>query len=300
MDTTQRPVHEAAPWHRRIAAVLPNQMLLKSVGISLFLSVFFVAYFYLLNHPARPVTVMPFTALDRLIGFSPWAVPLYVSLWVYVSLPPALLASRQPLLRYAAGMTGICVAGLAVFYFWPSAVPAADIDWRLYPSVAFLKNLDASGNACPSLHVATAFFSGLWLHHSLRHFDAPRWLLLVNGLWCAGIVYSTLATRQHVVCLWGRSCPEDWRWVRWGPGCPCALTCAPRMPASWAGPRCPDIARNCPCPPLLPFHFTLRGLRRAEPALAFPLHREQRHRLRLAANPVCAAAAAQRPGPLHL
>jgi hypothetical protein len=193
MDTTTLPPLAPPPWHRRIAAVLPNQLLLKSVGISLFLSLFFVAYFYLLKHPAYPVTVMPFTALDRLIGFEPWAVPLYVSLWVYVSLPPALLAARRELHRYALGMAGVCLTGLLVFYFWPSAVPVADIDWRLHPTLDFLKNLDASGNACPSLHVATALYSGLWLHHSLRHFDAPRWLLLINGLWCAGIVYSGLA-----------------------------------------------------------------------------------------------------------
>jgi len=64
--------------------------------------------------------------------------------------------------------------------------------------VNFLKNLDASGNACPSLHVTTAAFSGIWLHHLLRRFGAPHWILAFNALWCIGIVYSTLATRQHV------------------------------------------------------------------------------------------------------
>ncbi|MDP3616453.1 MAG: phosphatase PAP2 family protein, partial [Rhodoferax sp.] len=77
-------------------------------------------------------------------------------------------------------------------------VPAADIDWVQYPDVAFLKNMDAAGNACPSLHVATAIFSGIWLHHLLRRFCAPLWLLSFNGVWCIGIVYSAMATRQHV------------------------------------------------------------------------------------------------------
>ena len=36
---------------------------------------------------------------------------------------------------------------------------------RLVFSTDFLKSMDASGNACPSLHVATAVFSGIWLHH---------------------------------------------------------------------------------------------------------------------------------------
>jgi len=164
----------------------------------LFIGLFFAAYFYLLKVPAYPTTVMPVILLDHLIGFQPLALPLYISLWVYVSLPPLLLATRRELYGYGLAMAGTCLAGLIVFHFWPTAVPAAEIDWALYPGVDFLKNMDASGNACPSLHVATAVFSGIWLHHLLRRFGAPRWILSVNWLWCIGIVYSTLATRQHV------------------------------------------------------------------------------------------------------
>lgn len=164
----------------------------------IFISVFFGAYFYLLKNPVYPTTVMPLTWLDRLIGFEPLAMPLYISLWVYVSLPPVLLATRSDLYLYAVAMAGTCLAAMAVFYFWPTAVPPADIDWTLYPGVDFLKNIDASGNAWPSLHVATALFSGLWLHHLLRRFGGPQWVLLLNGVWCVAILYSTLATRQHV------------------------------------------------------------------------------------------------------
>jgi membrane-associated phospholipid phosphatase len=186
------------PWYRQVAAVIPRHIVLKSIGTMLFISLFFGAYFYLLKHPAYPTTVMPVTLLDRLIGFQPLALPMYVSLWVYVSLPPTLLATRRELYGYGLAMAGICLAALLVFYFWPTAVPAADIDWALYPDVNFLKNVDASGNACPSLHVATAIFSGIWLHHLLRRFCAPLWLLSSNWAWCIGIVYSAMATRQHV------------------------------------------------------------------------------------------------------
>jgi membrane-associated phospholipid phosphatase len=189
---------QPTPWYRQIAAVMPRHVGLKAIGTMLFISLFFGAYFYLLKSPAYPTTVMPFTLLDRLIGFQPLAMPLYISLWVYVSLPPVLLATRNELYRYAIAMASTCLAGLIVFYFWPTAVPAADIDWALHPGVDFLKNMDASGNAFPSLHVATALFSGLWLHHLLRRFEGPQWILLLNWMWCIGIIYSTLATRQHV------------------------------------------------------------------------------------------------------
>jgi membrane-associated phospholipid phosphatase len=164
----------------------------------LFIGVFFGAYFYLLKEPAYPTTVMPVIFLDRLIGFHPLALPLYISLWVYVSLPPALLETHRELYDYGLVMAGTCLAGLIVFYFWPTVVPEANIDWSRYPGVSFLKDLDASGNACPSLHVTTAVFSGIWLHHLLRRFGAPQWLLIFNWMWCTGIVYSTLAIRQHV------------------------------------------------------------------------------------------------------
>lgn len=194
---------QALPWYRQAAQLVPRDVLLKSIGIPAFIAVFFAAYFYVLKHPAYPVTVMPATWLDRLIGFEPMALPLYVSLWVYVSLPPAFLSSRRELYLYGLAMAGTCLTGLVIFYFWPTTVPVSDIDWSLYPGVVFLKNMDAAGNACPSLHVATAVFSGLWLHHLLRRFGAPPWARLLNALWCIGIVYSTVATRQHVaVDMW--------------------------------------------------------------------------------------------------
>lgn len=190
-----RPAH----WHHQVAAVVFRHIYLKGIGTTLFIGLFFGAYFYLLRNPAYPPMVMPVTWLDRLIAFQPQALPLYLSIWVYVSLPPALLATRRELSAYALAIAATCLAGLIVFYFWPTAVPAADIDWAQSPDLGFLKSIDASGNACPSLHVTTAVFSGIWLHHLLRRFGAPRWILVANWAWCIGIVYSTLATRQHVL-----------------------------------------------------------------------------------------------------
>ncbi len=190
--------NQQTPWYRQAAAAISRHVVLKSIGTPLLIGLFFGAYFYLLKQPAYPTTVMPITLLDRLIGFQPLALPLYLSLWVYVSLPPALLATRRELYGYGMAMAGTCLAALIVFYFWPTAVPAADIDWARYPDVAFLKSMDASGNAFPSLHVATAVFTGIWLHHLLRRFGAPPWILIFNWAWCIGIVYSALATRQHV------------------------------------------------------------------------------------------------------
>lgn len=189
---------QQAAWYRQAAAALSTHQYLKSIGTMLFIGLFFGAYFYVLKNPAYPVTVMPVTVVDRLIPFQPLAFYVYITLWVYVSLPPALLASRRELYGYGAAMAATCLAGLGIFYFWPTAAPVPDVDWTRYPGMEFLKNMDAAGNACPSLHVATAIFSGIWLHHLLRRFGASPSILIVNWVWCAGIVYSTVAVRQHV------------------------------------------------------------------------------------------------------
>lgn len=185
-------------WYRQVAAVLLRHVYLKGIGTTAFITLFFNVYFYLLKNPAYPITVMPFTWLDRVIDVQPLALPIYVSMWVYVSLPPALLATRRELWFYGAAIAATCLAGLLVFYFWPTAVPVATVDWTRFPELDFLKNIDASGNACPSLHVATAVFSGVWLHHLLRRFGGPLWILAFNWAWCIAIVYSTMAIRQHV------------------------------------------------------------------------------------------------------
>ena len=166
-DETPANAHLEPRWYDRAAAAFTQHMYLKGFGTTIFISVFFAAYFYLLTHPAYPITVMPITLLDRLIGFQPAALPLYLSLWVYVSLPPALLSTRRELYSYGLAMAMTCFTGLAIFYFWPTAVPPINIDWTQYPDVNFLKNIDAAGNASPSLHVATAVFSGVRLHHLL-------------------------------------------------------------------------------------------------------------------------------------
>jgi len=191
--------HHPLAWYRQLAAGFMRHVWLKAIGTPLYIALFFWAYLYLLKSPMFPTTVMPFTTLDHLIGFQPMAIPLYLSLWVYVSLPPAILATQRELFDYATAMTATCLIGLLIFYFWPTAVPAAQVDWALYPSMGYLKSMDAAGNACPSLHVATAAFSAVWLNFILSRFGAPRWVLGLNWAWCAGIVYSTVAIRQHVV-----------------------------------------------------------------------------------------------------
>jgi membrane-associated phospholipid phosphatase len=190
--------HQAIPWHLQIFTRMKSHFVLKILGITVFMWAFFAGYIYLLKNPVFPVTMMPLTELDIAVAFRPATIFLYVSLWLYVTLPPALQATRRELIYYGLAVGALCVAGLAFFLFWPTAVPSANIDWEQNYGFSILKGVDAAGNACPSLHVATAVFSAVWLNRQLLEVGAPRIVRVFNWVWCVGIAYSTLATKQHV------------------------------------------------------------------------------------------------------
>ncbi len=195
--------HTLPPWARTLLQRWWHLQWLKLIGIVAWTWLFFAAYFVLLRNPQGPVTLMPLTALDGWFGFHAGAVWPYLSLWLYVGIAPALQPSLRSLLAYGAWVGVLCALGLLCFYAWPTAVPphAHDIDAAAatQPALALLRGVDAAGNACPSMHVAMAVFSGCWLHRQLRSVRAPRWTQLANGVWLLAIVWSTLALRQHVV-----------------------------------------------------------------------------------------------------
>ena len=200
-----------------------RHLLLKNLGIAGFMWLFFIGYFYVLRHPARTVVVMPLTALDRAIPFQPAAFAAYVSLWLYVGIPPGLMLTLKELILYGVWIGSLCLVGLACFYVLPTAIPpynyAADSGHHV--GIAMLQGIDAAGNACPSLHVATATFTAIWVHHLLRLTGARRALFWLNALWLALIVYSTLAIKQHVVIdvLGGALLAVVFAWpsMRWHP-----------------------------------------------------------------------------------
>lgn len=187
------------PWLGTLAARIGRHTWLKGVGTTVGMTVFFVAYFALLRHPVFPVTVVPTTWIDDLIPFHPLWLPAYLSLWVYVSLAPAVLAERREVWRFAAEAAALSAVGLLIFLIWPTTLaPFATAD-PLHPSIAFLKEVDAGGNACPSLHVAFAVFTAGWFYRILRNVGAGAGAQLGNLLWAGAIIYSTLATKQHVL-----------------------------------------------------------------------------------------------------
>ena len=187
-------------WYTRGAERLMHLWFFKATGTAAFMGIFFYSYFAVLHSPIGAVTLMPLTWADDWIAFWPPAFYLYASLWVYTALVPALQPSLLRLVAYGCGIGSLCLSALVIFSFFPTAVPYEFSSWFTDPSLSLLRSLDQAGNACPSLHVATAVFTAMAMHQLLRDLEAPPWVQQASWLWCGLIVYSTMAIKQHV--LW--------------------------------------------------------------------------------------------------
>lgn len=192
-DRDLPPAWSAEIWFR-----VRHLFVLKVIGTSVFTWIFFVGYFYLLRHPASPPTVMPLTVLDHLIPLQPPMLVAYLSLWLYVGVAPGLQRNFVELVMYGGWVSAMCAAGLLLFYLFPTQIPSTGLAPTDFPGFALMQGVDAAGNACPSMHVAVAAFTALWVEQIFLETGTPAWLRLANFLWFAAIVYSTLAVKQHV------------------------------------------------------------------------------------------------------
>jgi len=186
-------------WRTDIWFRIRRHFALKLIGTTVCTSLFFIGYFHVLRFPVFPVTLMPLTALDRLIPFQPLALFPYLTLWFYLGVAPGLQRTFVELVVYAGWLSAMCCVGLVIFYFWPTAVPPLLVDVAGLAGFAMLQGVDSAGNACPSLHVAVAIFTAVRIEGVLRQSGTPMAWRLVNLVWVVSIVWSTLATKQHVV-----------------------------------------------------------------------------------------------------
>jgi len=155
-------------WTRQLRYRIGHLWVLKMLSTMGAIAAFFYAYFWVMRHPLAEMTVMPLTWLDRVIGFEPLSFPLYVFLWVYVSLGTALARDLRELAAFGLASLAMSLVGFAVFMLMPTRVPDFAIDWSLHPSLEFLKQADVGGNAFPSLHAAFRVFAACVLHASTK------------------------------------------------------------------------------------------------------------------------------------
>jgi hypothetical protein len=168
----------------RLGALWPA----KFFGITGGMTLFFVAYFWVLNNPMFPVTTMPLTAVDRAFAFRPESLALYFSLWVYVSLAPALIVVRRELFSYGVAAAGLAGAGLAVF-----RLPAGVDDAEGQLPIAFQSDRQRGEEVEDLVTFAAA-------HQGLRHAPAAmlEWFGLVEEPRQFGLHLSAVAGPEGV------------------------------------------------------------------------------------------------------
>ena len=215
------PISPPPHWSAELLFRMRHLLALKVVGVTVFTWLFFIGYFQLLRHPVYSMTVMPLTALDRLVPFQPEMLVAYLSLWFYVGLAPGLQLNFRELVVYGLWVGALCLTGLGLFHFWPTQVPWLAGGSSDFPGFALLQGVDAPGNACPSMHVAIAIFTAVRVDDILQRTRTPLSLRLVNWSWFAAIAYSTLAVKQHVLldALAGALLGAAFAWpsMRWRP-----------------------------------------------------------------------------------
>lgn len=149
-------------------------------------------YFLLQYFPVRPVIELSPYALDLSIPFLP------DSMWVYQSLYPLLLLAgmltgvKNDLQLFVRAMLAASAGAFAFFLLLPTSVPRPPDAAGLY---GLWTMFEKSSNALPSLHAAFCVivigFLPLCFQTKLARGAAL--------LWIAGILVSTLTTKQHIV-----------------------------------------------------------------------------------------------------
>ncbi|HWB61796.1 MAG TPA: phosphatase PAP2 family protein [Chthoniobacteraceae bacterium] len=158
----------------------------------------YAPYLFLQQHHYFPATTLQAGKWELLIPFQPQAVWIYFSNFLLMGVGPYLMNQRGQILRYVGGLLLITFVANVIFLFWPTVNvrpdPAgANTVYRL------LIVTDKPYHSFPSLHAAFAVYSALSGGLAVRDFAASRAWRAVLWIWALLVLYSTIATRQHVL-----------------------------------------------------------------------------------------------------
>lgn len=122
-------------------------------------------------------------------------VYLYLSFYLLVFIPGFLRSDRQ-FCRFLIALALTGLVSLMVFLLLPNGVKRPE-EFLAGASQVYLSliEIDLPRNACPSLHASVSFLAAIVAAVVLR-----SWLArLLFWIWVAGVLWSTMATRQHVL-----------------------------------------------------------------------------------------------------
>jgi len=159
-----------------------------------------VPYFTLQRLDAFPQRTPPTLPIDGWFAFDPAWIWAYLSIALLVPLAPLLAMRKEDLVRYAKGLTLLCLACFAAFLFFPVEGPRPEQIAGQHAVYELLVSWDRPSNSLPSLHAGLVVYSLLFMFRVLwpdLGSGGRLGLGAAGALWGALILYSTLATRQH-------------------------------------------------------------------------------------------------------
>ena len=160
-----------------------------------------IPYFTLQRFQWGTPVAVPVTPIDDAIGFTPEWVWVYLSIAPLVAFAPAMATRRSELYAFGWGLLALIVPSFVCFMLLPVPGPRPDPaglpDGGLY---GWLVSVDTVFNSLPSLHAGlTAYMIGyldrVWLRAETT--ERRRLGRIVLLVWGGGILYATLATKQH-------------------------------------------------------------------------------------------------------
>ena len=155
-------------------------------------------YFWVQRHNYRYATRCFKIDLDDRIPFWPQWIWIYNLLYyVMIGLTVVSIESLQEGVHLIFGGLMLLLSGTAVFYFFPTEVPASFRDFQVSGLatryIRFVQSFDNSRNAFPSMHCAVAAYVGLIL------IDLPFLGPLVGYGFIVLLTVSCLVVKQHVI-----------------------------------------------------------------------------------------------------
>lgn len=144
------------------------------------------------------VITMPSIKIDHLVPVNFDSVWIYHS-WIFLPIAVGFLIMRWELLkRFAWSMFAVNAVSFLVFLCVPTEAPRPS-DLADAPLLyLWTIQMDEPTNACPSLHASVTVLSTIFATVLLGRFRMAWLWRSVTLVWAVGILWSTLATRQHV------------------------------------------------------------------------------------------------------
>jgi fatty acid desaturase len=154
-----------------------------------------VPYFAIQHHLLFAASEVPLTPIDHLVPFFQPAIYLYVSFYLFLTLPLLLARDRPDLRQMVFGFAWIACASHVLFFVWPTTFPPLISSGHVTnPLLRLIWDVDRNLNACPSLHASLAIYCALCSVRLLKS-RAQR-----SGIWVwtSLILLSTLLAKRHV------------------------------------------------------------------------------------------------------